>query len=168
MGSKQVRIPDWKAIRRYRALELKREGWTREEVADALNVSQRAVSKWMKIVREEGEAGLQARPRKGAKPKLSRDELALLPEFLARGAEAYGFCGQVWTCARIAILIEWEFGVSYHKAHVSRLLKELVWTPQKPITRDIRRNEQEIARFRTEVWPALKKRRGVSAGSLSA
>jgi hypothetical protein len=91
-----------------------------------------------------------------------------LPELLAPGAEAYGFRGEVWTCARIAILIEEEFGVSDDKAHVSRLLREVEWTPQKPITRDARRNELEIARFRAEVWPALKKRPGVSAGPLPA
>ena len=32
-------------------------------------------------------------------------------------------------CARVAKVIEEEFGVSYHKSHVSRLLKELGWTP---------------------------------------
>ena len=34
-----------------------------------------------------------------------------------------------WTCARVAKVIEEEFGVAYHKGHVARLLKELHWTP---------------------------------------
>lgn len=168
MGTKDVRTPDWQQVRRYRALELKHDGWTREEIADALSVSERSVSKWMKTVREQGEVGLLARPHTGATPKLSKQQLALLPGFLAQGAPAYGFRDEVWTCVRIARVIEWEFGVSYHKAHVSRLLKEVDWTPQKPITRDQRRNEQEIAHWRAEVWPALKKKLGVSGGSLSA
>ena len=54
-------------------------------------------------------------------------------------------------------MIEWEFGVSYHKDHVSRLLKELEWTPQKPAVRDSRRNEEEVAHWRDDVWPGLKK-----------
>ena len=62
MSKKRVRAPDWKEMRRYRALELKREGWTLEEIAEALDVSTRSVKKWMKAVREEGEIGLQARP----------------------------------------------------------------------------------------------------------
>ena len=155
-------------MRRYRALDLKSEGWTQEEIAEALDVSTRAVRKWYKAVREGDEDSLQARPRPGAMPRLAPAELALLPELLAAGAESYGFRGEVWTCARVAVLIEWEFGVSYHKAHVSRLLKALDWTPQKPITRATQRDEQQIARWRTEVWPELKKRRAAKAGWSSA
>ncbi len=150
-------------MRRCRALELKREGWTHEEIAEALDVSTRAVKKWMQAVRKAGESGLQARPHPGASPRLAGAELALLPELLAAGAEAYGFRGEVWTCARVAVVIEWEFGVSYHKAHVSRLLQALDWTPQKPLKRATQRAEQEVARWRTEVWPELKKRRAAKA-----
>lgn len=144
-------------MRRFRALELKRAGWTHAEVAEALGVTEMAVSKWMKAVREEDKAGLQSCPAKGATPKLSKAKLALLPELLAKGAEAYGFRGAVWTCARVAKMIEWEFGVSYHKDHVSRLLKELEWTPQKPAVGDSRRDEEAIAHWRDDVWPGLKK-----------
>ena len=49
---------------------------------------------------------------------------------------------------RVAKVIEEEFGVSSHKSHVSRLLKELGWTPQMPIARAIQRDEQEIGASR--------------------
>jgi transposase len=81
----------------------------------------------------------------------------MIPEFLSHGAEAYGFRGEVWTCARVAQVIQQEFGVLYHKAHVSRLLKELDWTPQKPILRATQRDEHAIARWRCETWPDIKK-----------
>lgn len=51
-----------------------------------------------------------------------------------------------------------EFGVTSHRDHVSRMLKELGWTPQIPITRAIQRNETIIAHWRTEVWPELRQR----------
>jgi hypothetical protein len=38
---------------------------------------------------------------------------------------SHSFRGELWTCARIALVIKEEFGVVYHKAHVSRLLKAL-------------------------------------------
>jgi transposase len=157
MNTKQSHVPDWKERRRYRALELKRAGWTHEELAEALGVSKRAVSRWMEAVREEGKAGLQAQPHTGAPPKLSPTELALLPELLAEGAEAYGFRGEVWTCARVATVIKREFGVCYHKNHVSRLLKALEWTPQKALNPASQRDERKIKRWRTNVWPELKK-----------
>ena|SRR5437763_7915495 len=144
MNKKRTRNVDWKEKRRYRAVELKHAGWTHEEIAEALDVSTRAVKQWMKVVREEGKAGLQAHPQPGAIPKLA-------------AAEAYGFRGELWTCARIARVIEWEFGVSYHQDHVSRLLKAIEWTPQKPIGHPTQRNEREIAHWRTKLWPELKK-----------
>ncbi len=55
----------------------------------------------------------------------------------------------------MAQVIEWEFGICYHKDHVSRLLKDLGWTPQIPITRAVQRDEKAIARWRVEVWPEL-------------
>jgi transposase len=55
-------------------------------------------------------------------------------------------------------VIEEEFGVRYHKGHVSRLLKELRWTPQVPITRAVQRDEEAIERWRAEAWPELRAR----------
>ena len=166
MNKKPART-DWREIRRFRALELRREGWTYNEIADALDVSKAAVSQWMKAVTEQGESGLLAAPRKGAARKLAKADLELLPELLNLGAEAFGFRGEIWNCARIACVIEWSFGVSYHPAHVSRLMKELAWTPQLPATLTRQRNEEEIAHWRAEVWPQLKKKRGAKGGPLS-
>src|SRR4051794_29797980 len=92
-----------------------------------------------------------------------------IPEFLWHGPEAYGFRGRVWTRARVAKVIEWEFGVRYHKGHVGRLLKELGWTPQQPIKRAIQRDEAAIQRWRDETWPELRRRgrrRGPGPGFL--
>jgi transposase len=83
--------------------------------------------------------------------------LARLPEVLARGAEAYGFVGDVWTTTRGAAVIEREFGVRYHSAHVSRLLRAVGWSVQRPIRRASQRDEAAIAAWYAERWPALKK-----------
>jgi transposase len=168
MATDAPRAPDWKQMRRWRALELKRGGWRQQEIADALGVTKVAVSQWMAAVREHGEAGLLARPHKGAVPRLTPGQLRLVPEFLSHGAEAYGFRGEVWTCARVTEVIRREFAVSYHKDHVSRLLKALRWTPQKPAERAAQRDEQEVSGWREERWPELKKKRGASGARPSS
>jgi transposase len=162
MAKRKLCPRDWKEARRLQALELKQKGWTQKYIAEALGVTKGAVSQWMTLAEEQGEDALLARPRPGAPPKLSEEQKRLIPEFLSHGAEAYGFRGDLWTCARVAKVIEWEFNVSYDKSHVSRLLKALEWTPQKPMERAAQRDEAAIAQWRTEVWPELKKKRSWS------
>jgi transposase len=148
----------WREWRRLRALSLKQQDWYQRDIAAALDVSEVTVSRWMARVRHDGPRALAAHPGSGHPPKLSDAQKRLIPEFLWHGPEAYGFRGQVWTCARVARVIEEEFGVHYHKDHVGRLLKELCWTPQMPIRRAVQRDEQAIARWRAEVWPELLRR----------
>jgi transposase len=149
---------NWREGRRLRALELKERGWKQSQIADALGVTEGAVSQWMKRAREEGAEGLRHKPPPGATPRLSEDERAKLPELLAQGAQAHGFRGEVWTCERVATLIRREFGVSYHPAHVSRLLKALRQSLQKPQRRANQRDEEAIDEWKEKKWPSLKKR----------
>jgi transposase len=137
---------------------LKRRGWYQCDIAEALDVSEEALSRWLARARAGGPESLRARAAPGSPPKLSAARRRSIPELLWHGPEAYGFRGQVWTCARVARVIEEEFGVRYHKGHVSRLLKELHWTPQQPIKRAIQRDEEAIRRWRDETWPELRRR----------
>lgn len=137
---------------------LKQQGWYQYDVAIALGVCEETVSRWLARARAGGLGALRTHSRPGRPPRLSSSQMHMVPEFLWHGAEAYGFRGEVWTCARIARVIEEEFGVHYHKDHVGRLLKKLRWTPQVPIRRAIQRDEEAIQRWRDEVWPELLRR----------
>ena len=148
---------DWKEWRRRRAWELSEQGWKQKEIAEALGVSQGAVSQWMKVGREQGEEGLRGKIAQGPQPRLSEEQMAQLPTLLDQGAEAHGFRGAVWTTARVAALLKKQFGVSYHPAHMSRLLKQIKYSVQQPIERASQRDEQAIASWKDDHWPALKK-----------
>ena len=146
----------WKEARRLQALSLQQNGWKQTEIAEALCVTDGAVSQWMHLVETQGAAALLARPHTGRPATLTPEQKNLLPDYLSHGAEAYGFRGDVWTCERVAQVIAWEWAVSYHPSHVARLLKELQWTPQLPIKRACQRDEVAIALWRREVWRDLK------------
>jgi len=147
---------DWQEGRRRRALELDKQGWTGSRIAEALGVSRGAVSQWLKAARAGGREALRRRPRGRQAPKLTAEQRGELPQVLAKGAESYGFIGDVWTTARVAAVIRREFGVRHHPAHVSRILRAIGWTVQKPIKRSTKRDEAAITAFREEHEPSLR------------
>jgi transposase len=158
MDTSGTRPHDWREWRRRRALDPARQGWKQRDIAVALDASKGAVSRWIAAARRGGPEALRSHPAPGAVAKISPEQFRLIPDFLWHGAEAYGFRGDVWTCERVAGVLLEEFGVSYSRSQVSRLLKRLGWTPQVPITRAIQRDEEAIERWRAESWPALKEK----------
>jgi transposase len=159
LGMKQSAQPtDWREGRRLRAWELYQQGWPQKQIAAALGVSAGAVSQWVARGKAGGVDALRNRPHSGATPKLSQQQRQRLPDILQRGAQAYGFVGDVWTQQRIASVIKREFGVSYHHDHIGRLLRAIGWSVQKPIERASERNDAAIERWRNEKWPAIKKK----------
>jgi transposase len=142
-----VQSQDWRELCRFRAWELHEEKhWPQCLIAEALGVTQGAVSQWIKRGIEGGREALRHR-------KL----LGRLLDILREGAEVVGFPGDVWTCDRVAWVIEAEFGVRYHPAHVSRILRACGWSQQKPICRARQRDAEAIERWLETRWPAVKK-----------
>jgi transposase len=149
---------DWREGRRLRAWELHEQGWKQKDIAAALGVTEGAVSQWMSKGKVQGAEALRHQPSPGAPPKLPPEQLAQLPELLARGPEAYGFRGQVWTAGRVAQVIKREFGVSYHPTHCGRLLHTIKHSRQKPESRATQRNEPAIQVWRDHHSVEIKKR----------
>src|SRR5512147_3240783 len=98
--------PEGLEWRRYCPLYLKRRGWVQRDIAEALDVSEVALSGWLARARDGGPEALRARPAPGRPPRLSPAQRSSIPELLGHGPEAYGFRGQVWTCARVARVIQ--------------------------------------------------------------
>jgi transposase len=149
---------DWKEWRRLRAWELWQAGWQQQEIAEVLGASEGAVSQWITIGREQGEEGLRGKVAEGPACRLNAEQEAQLPALLDQGAEAHGFRGNVWTTERVAAIIEKQFGVKYHPAHMSRLLRRIKYSLQKPVEKASQRNEEAIAAWKDQHWPALKKK----------
>ncbi len=155
---------DWREGRRLRAFELKQEGCSQQNIARALGVvGKGAVSQWMKRAREGGgKEALRKRSSPGAPARLSADQRASLFRLLKKGAVGHGFRGEVWTSKRVAKVIKREFGIVYHPAHVSRILKRLGFSMQKPDRLADQRDEDAIEAWREKRWPELK--RGARGG----
>jgi transposase len=68
---------------------------------------------------------------RGRKAKLHADQKQRLYELIERGPLEAGFTCGVWTSSMIAVLIEREFGVTYHPRYVCRLLYQIGITSQR-------------------------------------
>ena len=133
-------------------------GLSQRDIAVVLDVSEAAVSEWFHAARRYGPTGLEAKPHLGRPAKLTAQQMRLVPDCLWHGAEAYGFRGDLWTRSRVGAVLTEEFGVHYSPSAVSRLLKKLGWTPQVPLVKAIQGDPVQIERWRTEVWPEIKRR----------
>ena len=143
--------------RRRRALRLLSEGFAPVEVARQIGVDRRSVRRWKATARKGGAAAVSAKPASGRPRRLTARNLTHLRRMLIQGAQSAGLPTDLWTCPRVAWLIQRQFGVQYHPAHVSRLLHGLGFTPQKPTRRAVERDEQRIRAWIEQDWPRVKK-----------
>jgi transposase len=136
------------------------DGYSQKDVAAFLGVTTKAVGNWVAAYREHGDDGLAARPRRGAKPKLTpRQERAVL-SWLAGSPKAFGYQTDLWTTRRLAEQIAERYGVRFNSNYLAEWLTRRGHTPQKPAVRAVERDEPAIARWVAEEWPRLKRRRG--------
>ena len=116
---------EWREARRLRAWELHEMGWTQQQIAEELSVTQGAVSQWFKRFREGGGIeGLRHHPAPGRQSELTDEQLAQIPALIACGPKTFGFHDDHWTIKRVTTMLTLVFGVSYHPGHVSRLLQK--------------------------------------------
>lgn len=139
-------------------VRLKEQGKSQIEIAHLVNCSQCWVSKILKRHATEGEKGLKVKGKApGKKPGLTKANLEQLKSYLQQGALHYGFPTDNWTRERIAQLIKRQFGVSHHPAHISRIMKKIGFSRQKPRARSYRKDDQEVKEWKEKKLPSLKK-----------
>jgi transposase len=144
-------------VRRRIAGELLLQGKSVAEVSRLVQASWSAVKRWKVAVERGGLEALAAKPHPGMPPRLSPRQKQQLLKILAKGPLKAGYTTDLWTCPRVAEVIERTFGVHYHVDHVWRILDALDWSCQKPEQRARERSETAIEDWRARVWPRIKK-----------
>jgi transposase len=145
-------------VRRRLAAVLLEEGKSVAEVAEIVQASQSSVRRWRLAWNRGGVEALASKPHPGPQPKLSGAQQRQLLRILTQGARAAGYLTELWTCRRVAEVVQEYFRVDYHPDHLGRMLRSLGWTPQKPERRARERNEVDIRCWRECDWPRIKKR----------
>src|SRR3954469_25050165 len=144
---------------RLEAAEWIEEGAPDQEVAARFRVTRMSANRWRRALAAGGRAALASKGPGGEPCRLSpaqRDELQVL---LDAGPAAWGWADQCWTLPRIAEMVRERFGVEYSLPGLDLLLHRLGWSVQVPARRAAERDEQQIAAWREESWPEIKRPR---------
>jgi len=99
-------------------------------VARQVQASVSSVWRWWQTYQRAGLRGLRPTPTPGRPPRLSGGQLRTLERILARGPRRAGYPTGFWTLARVAKVIQRQFGIRHHPSHVWRLLTTRGWQCQ--------------------------------------
>jgi transposase len=159
MGNPRGQRRDFEALerRRLEGLRLFRKGVPQAQIARELRVARQTVSRWVRQYREGGTQALRQAGRAGRPPKLGAAQLRQVERMLLAGPEAFGYPTPLWTCPRVAEVIEARFGVRYHPGHVWKLLRAMGFSCQRPVGRAVERDEKAVEPGKRKRWPAIKK-----------
>jgi transposase len=152
------------ASRRMQGGEMILKGFDDEEIIEALSISLSTVKRWRAKLKNTND--LQALQRKdgtGRIPLLNEEQSEQLKGIIADGAVAAGYGEERWTSKIIANLIKERFGVDCAPRTVRTWMKRHGFTYQKPTVRSNKHSDDEVERWRRNVWPRIKKNSKSSA-----
>ncbi len=158
LSKQALRDGAYRVAARLHAIVLNMEGKTAPEIADILKVHRSKVSIWLRNWEEKGMDGILEGHRSGRPPAISAAQRQELADILDSGPVAYGFTSGVWTSPMVARVIKEEFAVTYHPAHVSRILHDIGFSVQRPRKTLARADKSVQSRWVRYKYPTIKKK----------
>lgn len=144
---------------RQRAVKAVREGQPPAEVAKTLGMNRRTIYRWMATFNEGGQNALLAKPIPGRPSVLTEAELEWLYRSISNHSpQQFQFDFGLWTIALIRHLIEYHLGKKLSPATVHRVVRNLGFTPQKPLYRAWQQDDALVSAWETEVFPKIRAR----------
>lgn len=157
-AQRDARSLDHSTLEEMRRLAVARvlQGESQVEVARSLQVRAPTVWKWVDAWRKGGDEALASTKATGPKPKLSERQLAKLKAtIVGKNPLQLSFGTALWSLPVVAAFVEREFDVVLHESTVSRLLKRIGLTPQKPQRRAFQRDDDACLRWARDEFPAI-------------
>jgi transposase len=139
------------------AIDAVREGATVESVARMLHVSMRTVFHWLARYRMGGHHALREGQRSGRPRKVDASIMRWLYAAISKhDPRQYDFPFNLWTLGLVRILLQRKFGIELSKSGVSRLLRHLGLSPQRPIYKSYKRDPQKMKQYLEKTFPGLQ------------
>ena len=147
---------------RRRAIALRKKGYTHDQIADLLDVSNAAVRKWWALYRKGGLRALSLGKRgrrKGTCRTLTPDQERRVKRMIVdKVPEQMMMPFALWTRSAVRELIERESGVSMPIRTVGEYLRRWGFTPQKPKKRAYEQQPAAVQKWLKETYPGIAQR----------
>ncbi|QDF96455.1 IS630 family transposase [Azoarcus sp. DD4] len=144
-------------VMRQQAIKAVREGQTAQSVAAAFGVNVRSVFRWLADFASGGQNALLAKPIPGRPSKVSAEEMRWLAQAVRENTPLqYKFEFGLWTLSLIRALIKRQFGKELSIATVSRLMKMLGFSAQKPLYQAWQQDAALVRQWESETYPAIR------------
>lgn len=144
---------------RQRAVKSVREGESPEDVARILGINRRTIYRWIAAFNDGGQNALLAKPVPGRPSVLSDEELAWLYRNIGeKTPQQFKLEYGLWTVRLIRHLIEYHLGKKLSPATVHRVVRNLGFTPQKPLYRAWQQDAELVRTWENETYPEIRAR----------
>ena len=160
LSKQALREGAYRVAARLHSVALNMEGKTAPQIANFLKVHRTKVSMWLRNWQKYGVDGILEGHRPGRPPAMEDDQRQRLTDVLDSGPIAYGFSCGVWTSPMVARVIEEEFSITYHPAHVSRILHDIGFSVQRPKKVLAKADKGAQSRWIRYKYPRIKKKQG--------
>jgi len=121
----------------------------------------RTVVRWRKKLNKHNDdlCGLVRKKGSGRTPSLNEEQKQQLKDIILAGAVAAGYSNERWTSKIVADLIQKKFGVKLAPRTVRDLLPTLGLSPQMPVVKSHKHDDEAVLEWATRTWKRLKKKR---------
>ena len=142
---------------RQRAVRSVQAGESPEIVARVMGVSRQALYGWLARYRHGGWAALDACKRGGRPRKLGGPALHwLYKTIISKNPLQLRFSFALWTTAMVVTLIKNQYGVRLSRSSVSRLLRQLGLSAQRPMWRAYQQDPEAVEHWLQKKFPKIK------------
>ena len=142
---------------RNQAIKAVRKGRRVADVADAFGVTERTLYRWLARYANEGQRGLENRPRSGRPPKVTAEEMAWIGKTVQEGTpQQLKLPYALWTLSLIRELIRRHLGKTLALSSVSRIMKLLGFSAQKPLYQAWQQDPVLVRQWETESYPEIR------------
>ena len=144
---------------RIRAVQRVQDGESPEEVIKTLGFSRACIYNWLARYRGGGWHALQSGKQSGRPKKLTGIEIAWIYNTVRdKDPQQLKLPFALWTRKMVADVIKKKFGIKLSLTSVGRLLRQLGFSPQKPLHRTYQQNPEAVADWKNNTFPEIRKR----------